>query len=187
MQNGTSVIIPAYNCRDTLERAVGSALEQNPAPLQVLVVDDGSTDDTLAVARSLGDSVTVTHQENAGPAAARNRGVQQARGEYIGFLDADDYWLPGFLKECQAFLDSQSKAVAVSTGLQFVKLNGKVRTLIPPNSHGNTPAGQPFIIDDFFSYWAEHDHIRTGSCLIRRTVLDRVGGQNVALRVAKVV
>ncbi len=88
-----SVIIPAYNAAATLCAAIESALSQEPAPLEVIVVDDGSTDDTAAVAAAY--PCHVITQQNAGPSAARNRGVSQASGDYFAFLDADDRFLPG--------------------------------------------------------------------------------------------
>lgn len=92
-----SVIIPAYNCEETLARAVDSVLAQDYEPVEIIVVDDGSTDGTAEVARGFGEAVRLIVQENAGPGVARNRGVEAARGEFIAFLDADDEYLPGRL------------------------------------------------------------------------------------------
>ena len=74
--------------------AIDSVLKQSYRPIEVIVIDDGSTDGTAAVARSHGDKVIYLWQTNAGPAAARNRGVSSAKGEYLAFLDADDLWHP---------------------------------------------------------------------------------------------
>jgi len=92
-----SVIIPTYNRADLLPAAVSSALMQEPMPLEVLVVDDGSTDATAEVCRRFPHPVRVIRQENAGAAAARNRGIAEAKGEIVAFLDSDDVWLPGKL------------------------------------------------------------------------------------------
>ena len=91
-----SVIIPAYNVERFLDEAVESALAQTYRNLEVLIIDDGSTDGTQVIGEKwTGDPrVRYIRQENAGPAAARNRGVEEARGEYIAFLDSDDLWLP---------------------------------------------------------------------------------------------
>jgi glycosyltransferase involved in cell wall biosynthesis len=89
-----SVIIPAYNAAAFLRRAVNSALAQTRRPGEILVIDDGSTDDTALVARSYGPAVRYIHQANAGVSAARNRGILEARGRWIAFLDADDEWYP---------------------------------------------------------------------------------------------
>ena len=88
-----SVIIPVYNGEKYLAAAIESVLSQSYHPVEVSVVDDGSNDGSQDIALSYPQVKTI-HQENAGPAAARNRGLQVAKGEYIAFLDADDLWMP---------------------------------------------------------------------------------------------
>lgn len=96
-----SVVVPAHNAAATLADALRSALSQEPPPLEIVVVDDGSTDATIEVARAAapaaagrGCELRVLSQPQAGPSAARNRGIEQARGEWVAFLDADDVWRP---------------------------------------------------------------------------------------------
>ena len=90
-----SIIVPAYNQSHYLEAAVQSALAQTYADVEVIVVDDGSTDDTRAVAQRLTDSrVRYVYQENRGLPAARNTGIRHARGSLLSFLDSDDLFLP---------------------------------------------------------------------------------------------
>jgi glycosyltransferase involved in cell wall biosynthesis len=89
-----STIIPAYRAARTIRRAVDSVLAQTRPPDEILVVDDGSPDDLAAVLRSYGDRVRLVRKPNGGAASARNLGIEQARGELIAFLDADDYWEP---------------------------------------------------------------------------------------------
>lgn len=181
----TSVIIPAFNAVLTLGRAVRSALDQKPAPLEVLVIDDGSTDGTELVARSFPERVRFITQSHAGPAAARNRGILAARGKYIAFLDADDYWLPGFIAACQEFLETHANAVAVSVGKRFIRSDGKEHGLKEVEGGADGAAATPFIIEDFFSFWGERDHICTGSCLLRKDILDHAGGQRENLRIGE--
>jgi glycosyltransferase involved in cell wall biosynthesis len=88
-----SAIIPTYNRAKTIERAVISVLAQSWKEMEVIVVDDGSTDQTRDVLRGYGDKIRVIFQKNAGPAAARNTGIKAAKGEIISFLDSDDAWL----------------------------------------------------------------------------------------------
>ena len=89
-----SVIVPAYNARATILPTVTSALEQSHAPVEIIVVDDGSTDDTASIASSLPIPVRVIRKPNGGPASARNVGALAAIGEWLAFLDADDIFLP---------------------------------------------------------------------------------------------
>jgi glycosyltransferase involved in cell wall biosynthesis len=96
-----SVIIPAYNYGRFLRDAVDSALAQTCPAFEVIVVDDGSTDDTPQILAGYGDRIVVIRQENLGTSAARNAGIAAARGEYVSFLDADDIWRPRKL-ECDA-------------------------------------------------------------------------------------
>src|SRR5262245_39247658 len=100
LQPLVSVVIPAFNAGQTLARAVRSALTQDWARKEIIVVNDGSTDDTHRVAESFGDSLRCLAQPNGGIAAARNRGIEESRGEFIAFLDADDEWLPSRLSAC---------------------------------------------------------------------------------------
>ncbi len=94
-----SVVIPAYNARVTVLDSVKSALAQTLAPLEVIVIDDGSTDGTGdAVRETFGESVDLITQANRGVAEARNRGVSVARGEFVQFLDSDDMLVPGKLR-----------------------------------------------------------------------------------------
>jgi GT2 family glycosyltransferase len=87
-----SVIIPVYNSEETLSRAIDSVLSQRYPAHEVIVVDDGSTDDTPAVAARYGSRIRYMRQDNAGVAAARNWGAQVARGDWLAFLDADDWY-----------------------------------------------------------------------------------------------
>jgi glycosyltransferase involved in cell wall biosynthesis len=100
-----SVIIPVYNRALYLQRAVASTLQNDGIRIEVVVVDDGSTDDSAEVARAFGPPVRVLPQPNAGPAAARNRGFAESRGRFVRFLDSDDWLLPGANDRQLAALD----------------------------------------------------------------------------------
>jgi glycosyltransferase involved in cell wall biosynthesis len=91
---GVSVVVPCYNGERFLREALQSAVSQTVPPLEILVVDDGSTDQSAAIAESFGPPVRVIRQANQGESRARNRAIDESRGEWIAFLDADDVWKP---------------------------------------------------------------------------------------------
>ncbi|MGO8688254.1 MAG: glycosyltransferase [Thermoguttaceae bacterium] len=94
MKPRVTVVIPCFNAARFLRATLESALNQSHAPIEVLVIDDGSTDQSAAIAASYGPPVRVISQTNQGESIARNRGIEEARGSWIAFLDADDIWLP---------------------------------------------------------------------------------------------
>ena len=120
-----SVVVPTYNRAKWLPEAVASALGQTHRPLEVLIVDDGSTDHTEAVCASFAPPVRYIRQANGGVSAARNRGVREARGEWIAFLDSDDVWEPAKLEIQLAALRGAEAAEWSITGCQVIDLEGQ--------------------------------------------------------------
>lgn len=110
-----SIVIPSYNAERWLAGAIDSALGQTWPSTEVIVVDDGSRDGSVAVARSFGDRVQVLTGPNQGPAAARNRGIEVARGRHVQFLDSDDLLLPRKIEACIA-------AIRTATDIPFARL-----------------------------------------------------------------
>lgn len=112
-----SIIIPLFNKAPFIGRALHSIAAQTFADFELIVVDDGSTDDGAQIVEQFSDSrVRLIRQHNAGPGAARNRGLAEAIGEYVAFLDADDEWLPEFLFESVRLLDGEANAAATVCG-----------------------------------------------------------------------
>ena len=101
-----SIIVPVFNCETFIAEAIESALAQTYRTIEVIVVNDGSTDGTLSVLQGFGDQIKVIDQANGGPPKARNAGLAAAKGEYIAFLDADDVWLPGKVAAQVAHLEA---------------------------------------------------------------------------------
>lgn len=110
-----SVIIPAYNCSALTAEAVQSVVDQDYQAKEIIVINDGSTDDTSAVLKRFGDAIHVIEQINSGPPVARNAGVRKARGAYIAFLDADDVWFPHKLSRQVRYLETHPEAGGVYT------------------------------------------------------------------------
>lgn len=105
MNSLISIIMPTYNREKYIAQALRSLLEQDYRPLEIIVVDDGSTDATRQVVESFAsDHIRYVYQENAGVAAARNLGVSTASGEFLAWLDSDDYYLPGKLTAQMSYL-----------------------------------------------------------------------------------
>ncbi len=122
-----SVIVPCYNAARFLPEAIASARRQRYEPLEVLVVDDGSTDETPQVAPQFGADVRYFRKENGGVASARNVGLREARGEIIAFLDADDQWPDGKLALQLARLDADATLDVVTGRIQYIELPGAER------------------------------------------------------------
>jgi len=119
---GISVVIPLYNKEKYVRRAVESVLSQTFRDFELIVVNDGSTDNSPALVRSYDDPrIRVINQENQGVSAARNRGITEARGKLIAFLDADDKWLPDFLDIVIHLVKKFPDAGAYATGIRLVR------------------------------------------------------------------
>lgn len=106
-----SVVIPTYNRAHLIGRAIESVLTQHKQPVEIIIVDDGSTDETAAVVNSFGPFVRYLHQENSGSARARDFGIREAQAEWVALLDSDDTWLPEHLARMEsAISDTQGAA-----------------------------------------------------------------------------
>ena len=170
-----SVIIPTYNRARYLTGGVGSVVAQDYGDREIIVVDDGSTDGTPAVAAGLGSAVRYVRQENRGPAAARNCGIRASRGRYIAFLDSDDLFLPGKLSAQVRAFEERPEAGLVYTGCRLIDEDGH-------------PLQERY--GAYLFGWVYHDLVfgeclPTPSVMVRRDVLDRVGGFEENMRWAE--
>ncbi len=170
-----SVIVPAYNAAAFVRRAVDSVLAQTFKDLELLVVDDGSTDGTVDQLTSYRDRLRLIRQRNAGPAAARNRGLQAVVGDYVAMLDADDWWEPGKLAAQVALLDARPGIGFCSTATRVVDSSGA--------AVGDWPCSLPSVAltEALFANAASVSGSTSG-VLARRTLLLEVGGFDAALR-----
>lgn len=146
-----SVVIPLYNCPDRIEGAIRSALEQDPKPIEIIVVDDASTDPIDATTLTALDPCIqiIRHETNQGGGGARNTGIDAARGELVAFLDADDRWLPGKLK-------LQVSQIAVR-GADNVFACANVRLEGPRPKKRIYNSRPPFEGEDISRYFLIHD------------------------------
>lgn len=168
-----SVIMPTFNSAQFITEALESVFAQSFSDYEVIVVDDGSTDETTAVLAPYADRVRYVYQENAGSAAARNTGLARARGDVVLFLDADDVLLPGKLAAQMALLDEQPSLGAVHSGWQIVDDAGRlVKTVEPWHDAPQLDLAS----------WLKWKPVKMGAMLMRRSWLIRVGGLDPALR-----
>lgn len=175
MNPAVSVVIPTYGHRDFVRESIESALAQGVPGVEVVVVNDGSPDDTAAVLRPLVESgrIRYVEQPNAGQAAARNRGIALARGRFVAMLDDDDLWPPGALAALVAALDENPAAVLAYGDVRRTDAAGVPTGDDPPREH---PSGEVY---DAFRHqcWL----VSPGQALVRADVLRRVGSFDPAV------
>jgi glycosyltransferase involved in cell wall biosynthesis len=128
-----SVIIPTYNRANTISKAIDSVFAQNHDAIEIIVVDDGSTDNTSTVLESFRHRILLIRQNNQGVAAARNTGVSVAQGEYVAFLDSDDEWLPSKLEKQLLIFQNDPEVSLVATGAEFRDKNGEILNIQSAN------------------------------------------------------
>lgn len=133
-----SVIMPCYNAERTVAESASSALAQTHRDIELIVIDDGSRDDSLRVLGQIDDTrLRVESRPNQGVCAARNRGLALARGEYVAFLDADDTWSPQALEHLREALDAAPDAAIAYCGWQNLGLDGgRGEPFTPPDYEG---------------------------------------------------
>ena len=119
-----SVVIPAYNQAQFLTDALQSVLAQTYGNYEIIVVDDGSTDNTSTVAKQFGDNIRYIYQENRGLAGARNTGIRHAKGQYIALLDSDDMWLPSFLERMMKLAQQNPDGAVFFCGARYMDADG---------------------------------------------------------------
>lgn len=164
-----SVVIPNYNYARYVGAAVDSALEQTCAPHEVVVVDNGSTDDSLDVLAAYGDRIRVVQQENRGQAGARNSGMAECTGDLVAFLDADDVWLPDKLERQLALIESAGAGL-VYCGLEAVGPD------LEPLGDVVEPRFRGWVVNEFLTRPGVAVVVGGEStALVRRAVLDDVG------------
>ncbi|MBK1692156.1 glycosyltransferase family 2 protein [Ectothiorhodospira mobilis] len=178
-----SVVIPAFNAAGYIGQALESVATQEMADLEVIVVDDGSTDGTAEVVAEGFPWVTLLRKENGGAGSARNLGVAHARGGHVAFLDADDVWLPGKLQAQWSCLQGEPHCRFCCTAFEHWFPEG-----------GETDVAQPgtgeMVLDPERSGWVYHlllldCFVWTSTVLVERRLLEQVGGFDESLRLGQ--
>ncbi|MFM8552679.1 MAG: glycosyltransferase family 2 protein, partial [Nitrospiraceae bacterium] len=165
-----SVVIPVFNGAPFVAKAVASVRAQGLRDVEILVVDDGSTDGTQVVLADLQrtEGIVWFQQDHGGPARSRNRGIQEAKGTFVALLDCDDVWLPHKLERQLALLRDRPELGLVHTDYEVVDEQGRVEERVAAR-HSPEPLVRAFA----------GGHVALPSTLlIRRAVLGKVGGLN---------
>lgn len=169
-----SVVVPLYDKAPYVARAIGSALSQTLVPREIVVVDDGSRDDGPAIVERLsaGDPrVRLVRQSNAGPSAARNRGIVEARGAWIAFLDADDVLLPRHLERAASLAVRHPEADVLAAAYREVAEGLQDAVAASLADEPDLPSS---IVPDFFERWRQGAFFFTSSAIVRRVALERL-------------
>lgn len=175
-----SVIIPLYNKEAGIATALRSVLAQTYQDFEIVVVDDGSTDNGATIVEQNYDPrIRLIRQANAGVSAARNRGIAEAKGEYVAFLDADDEWMPGFLEEIVALQQEFPECKAQATNYTFCSNGVKSSTIlrkIPFNSKRG-------VLTNYFEVAScSHPPVCSICVCIERKLLQEIGGFPVGIK-----
>ena len=178
MRKSVSVVIPTYNYGRFIDQALSSVLNQTCSPDEIIVVDDGSTDETSAVVKSFGERVRYVRQNNSGVCEARNRGVAESTSELIAFLDADDTWEPTYLEKHLARFESDDELGLVHCALrEFDDKTGETIQLY-------LDGGEDDVADSLLLW--EGPTVRPGGAVtVSRPAFDHVGGFDTRLVVGE--
>ncbi len=166
-----SVIIPTYNRAQKVLRAVRSVLNQTFLDFELIVVDDGSTDDTAGVLSRYKEKIHYLYQPNKGPSSARNLGVMESSGEYLAFLDSDDYWLPQKLATQIQFFHTHPQALICQTDEQWYRRGKRVN----PKKIHMKPSGH------MFEASLKLCLISPSAVMMKRWLFEQAGGFDEAL------
>ena len=167
-----SVVIPLFNKAAYVMRAVDSVLAQTVRDLEAIVVDDGSTDGGGELVAACSDQrVRLIVQANAGEGPARQRGIEEARAEYLSFLDPDDEWLPGFLEWGLRLVEDFPQSGAAALGMEWIRSGGPSP---PVTSSPSAPRPYRGILPDYFEASFDSPLLTSSSSIVPRRVIDEL-------------
>ena len=170
-----SVVIPLYNKAATINKAVESVLAQTVADWELIVIDDGSTDEGPNLVSAYGDSrVRLVKQANAGVSAARNKGAELAANDMVAFMDADDYWDPAHLANLETLIAKFPGAALYATAYNIVGEDGRFRKI---RIRDEGAASERLLMKDYFADVLEVEHpVHMSSLAVTKASLGKVGG-----------
>ena len=167
-----SVVIPSYNRAGCIEKAIDSVLEQTVDDIEIILVDDGSTDNTRELIQNkYGDQVRYVYQENQGMAGARNTGIKNAQGDYIAFLDSDDYWYSAKLERQMSLAEEHPEYGLLASRCDKIQCSERTKKLRRPLSYQGRRGKSGWVLNDLF----QANFIRTSTVIIRRDCFNRIG------------
>ncbi|MDN5940438.1 MAG: glycosyltransferase [Nitrospira sp.] len=175
-----SIIIPAYNCARYIGRALDSVCAQTYKDYEILVVDDGSTDDTKDVVMQYGRKVTYLYQQNRGVSAARNHAISKSSGELLAYLDADDMWYPEKLERQVAFLDAHHECGMIHSEISVINEQDEI-LYVRFNQETKRSVPQGYCIEALLRC----SHIQTLTVVERRNYFERAGVFDERLPIAQ--
>jgi glycosyltransferase involved in cell wall biosynthesis len=168
-----SVVVPLYNKERYIRRTIASVLGQSCGDFELLVVDDGSTDGGPALVEAMGERrLRLLRQPNAGVSAARNRGIREARGEIVAFLDADDEWEPDFLAAIARLAEGYPQAGLFATGYRKRYRNFSIETAVKSPS----ATADSFLLERYFLLASRYLFVTSSNVAIRKEVFATLGG-----------
>lgn len=178
-----TVVIPAYNVEKYISRCIESALGQSFKPYEILVVDDGSTDNTAKLIKNYDKVVRYVFQENSGSSSARNFGIRQAKGDWIAFLDSDDEWLEdhllNFVNTVNDFSDIQWY------GAPFKMLDENTRkVLFKVNKHHFKKNNIHTVFEDYMNVFPPKAYLSSPTMIIHKAVFNKVGSFDTSKKTA---
>lgn len=175
-----SIVIPLYNKERHIKRAISSIINQTYNNFEILVIDDGSTDNSYKEAIKINDSrISIIRQKNKGVSSARNKGIEKSKYDYIGFLDADDAWEPNFLSSVKNLIEQYPNSGAYATSYKIKKEDGNV--LISENSKRFEMKWEG-VIDDYFKYAINFPLISASSVVIPKKIFEKLGSFAVGIK-----
>lgn len=176
-----SVVIPLYNKEKSIASTLRTVLNQTFSDYEIVIVNDGSTDGSVEeIEKVQDDRIRLVHQPNAGVSAARNRGIEEAKGDLIAFLDADDEWKPEYLATQYHLSQKYPECSVFACNYEFRNAEGNVTSAI---IHKLSFAGEDGILINYFEVaCCSHPPLWTSAVVVRKSALQAIGGFPVGIK-----